>query len=358
MLSKNTSEDRKVKQIMRLLTGWIKRERTFIIGMFIMSGLLAVCTYLYGESMRPLMLTLWMCGFFFLFWCMGSLLLYWHKYRALYKTQKELLYSLDSLPKAVDGIEMQYQDMLQELHQKCENLDRTLRERCSEEQDYYTLWVHQIKTPIAAMHLILQNMDDEIRSAQLSNELFRIEQYAGMALQYIRLQESGTDLNIRPCDVYQIVTQILRQYKTVFIEKKLSISFDTFSCIAVTDEKWFSFIVEQILSNAVKYTTKGGVSIQYREKNTEQDGKPIGTIIIQDTGIGIQKGDLPRVFERGFTGYNGHLNKRSTGIGLYLCKKTADMLGMVIQIDSELNRGTCVQISFHLTKMKEEQREM
>ncbi len=323
---------------MNIIKSWLRRERGFISGVLLMAGVLTACTYLYGESMRPVKLTLWMCGFFFLFWCVGSLFLYWKKDSALHKTQKELLHSLDSLPQAEDEIEVRYQEILQELYQRCEGLEQTLRERSGEEKDYYTLWVHQIKTPIAAMRLMLQNMEDQTKTAQLSNELFRIEQYVGMALQYVRLQETGADLDIKQCDVYEIVKQVVKQYKTVFIEKKLSIDFEPFSCMAVTDEKWLTFILEQILSNAVKYTTRGGISIQCNEMEATY------TIMVQDTGIGIREEDLPRIFEKGFTGYNGHMDKRSTGIGLYLCKKTADMLGIEIRVESVLSVGTTVYL--------------
>lgn len=300
-------------------------------------------------------------------WCAGSLFLYWKRDQALFRTQKELLHSLDSLPQAGDEIEARYQEMLQELYQRCGILEQTLRERTSEEKDYYTLWVHQIKTPIAAMRLMLQNMENQSKTAQLSNELFRVEQYAGMALQYVRLQETGADLDIRKCDVYEIVKQVLKQYKSVFIEKKLSIEFDPFTCMAVTDEKWFAFILEQVLSNAVKYTVKGGISIQCRksevvdgstavderrmvdENEAACEGEGTCTIIVRDMGIGIREEDLPRIFEKGFTGYNGHMDKRSTGIGLYLCKKTADMLGLEIRVESVLHEGTTV----YLTLMKE-----
>ncbi len=133
--------------------------------------------------------------------------------------------------------------------------------------------------------------------------------------------------------------QVLKQYKTIFIEKKLTIDFEPFSCAAVTDEKWLAFILEQVLSNAVKYTAQGGVSIQCREDEERY------ILSVQDTGIGIRQEDLPRIFEKGFTGYNGHMDKRSTGIGLYLCRRTADMLGIKIRVESAVHEGTTVYLS-------------
>lgn len=349
--------------MIRLVGQWLKRECGMIFGVLIMAGLLLICTFLYGESIRATLLTLWMCGFFFLFWCVGSLYFFWRRNVALQKTQKELQHSLDSLPQAADNIEVQYQEMLMELYGKCGRLEQVLSERESDEKDYYTLWVHQIKTPIAAMRLMLQNMgeqntdqdtDQNTRELQpkelqkkivlLSNELFRIEQYAKMALQYVRLQETGVDLSIRPCDVYEVMKQVLKQYKSIFIEKKLTISFEPFVCEVVTDEKWLAFILEQVLSNAMKYTEKGGITIQCLVNQEANEDERTYTLIVQDTGIGIRKEDLPRIYEKGFTGYNGHMDKRSTGIGLYLCKKTADMLGMQIRVESILHEGTTVKL--------------
>lgn len=324
--------------MMKRIGGWLKKERSMIVGTLLMAALLIVCTLLYGENVASMKLTLWMCGFFFFFWCLLSLYFYWKRSVAVTKANKELQHSIDSLPIPQDAIEEQYQDMIQTLYDRGMALEHAIRERESEEKDYYTRWAHQIKTPIAAMRLILQNMENQTRVSQLSQELTRVEQYAGMALQYVRLQENGTDLKIESCDVYEITKQVLKQYKNVFIEKKLSLVFEPFSCSIVTDEKWFAFILEQVLSNAVKYTNQGGISITC----TEQED--VWLMSIQDTGIGIRKEDLPRIFEKGFTGYNGHMDTRSTGIGLYLCKRTADMLGIRLQTDSTLQQGTRIQL--------------
>ncbi len=337
-----------MNQFMNVFRKWMKKEYPVLCSVLVMAFLLSICTYLFGESMRPLQVTLQVCGFCFLVWCILSLYFYRRKYRSLVRTQRELEHSIDSLPEARDATEVIYQEMLQELYGKCERLEQTLKARTTEEKDYYTLWVHQIKTPIAAMRLILQNMENQTRTAQLSRELFRIEQYAGMALQYIRLQDNGTDLNIRNCNVYEITKQVLKHFKTEFIEKKLSIQFEPFSCEMITDEKWLSFILEQILSNAVKYTEQGGITIECQEEDKAY------TLLIRDTGIGIRPEDLPRIYDKGYTGYNGHMDKRSTGIGLYLCRKSADMLGIRLRTESAVHQGTAT----FLTLMKDCAEEM
>lgn len=333
---------------MHFLMGWLKKERFFIFGIFVMSGLLFLCTFLYGESMKPVLLTMQVCGFFFILWCVLSFLSYSKSYTALERTKKELEHSINSLPASKDINEELYQEIIGELHGQYIRLKQKLSEKESEEKDYYTLWVHQIKTPIAAMRLMLQNMDKSERTFQLSSELYKIEQYAGMALQYVRLNERSSDLEIKECNVYELVKQIIKQNKNTFIEKKLSIDFTEFSCATITDEKWLSFIVEQILSNSLKYTKQGGISVKCHEKQNAY------VLSFRDTGIGIRESDLPRIFEKGFTGYNGHMDKRSTGIGLYLCKKSADMLGITIQVSSVLHEGTTVS----LTIMKDTDKKM
>ena len=180
--------------------------------------------------------------------------------------------------------------------------------------DYYAAWVHQIKAPIAVMSLLLQQEDTE-QNQQLKAELFRVEQYAEMALSYVRLGEGMKDLVIAQYPLDEIIRKAVRKYAGQFIRKKIRLVYVGTEEIVLTDEKWLSFILEQILSNAVKYTVKGSVTIEVNEKKQ---------LTVSDTGIGIAAEDLPRIFEKGYTGKNGRLDRKSTGIGLYLCKMAAD----------------------------------
>ncbi len=198
------------------------------------------------------------------------------------------------------------------------------------------MWTHQIKTPIAAMRLLLQEQEDAFSKEQ-QEELFKIEQYAKMALQYARLQNMSSDLVLKRYDVCQIVRQAIKSYSILFIGSGLSFSMEDFTCYIVTDEKWLSFVIEQLLSNALKYTHNGGIHIS----------SDAYTLVIEDTGIGISESDLPRVFERGFTGYNGRIDKKSTGIGLYLCRQILEKLGHTITITSKIGVGTKVTLGFY-----------
>ncbi|MBQ8954655.1 MAG: sensor histidine kinase, partial [Clostridia bacterium] len=200
--------------------------------------------------------------------------------------------------------------------------------------DYYTLWAHQIKTPIAAMRLRLQGEDSPLARSLLA-DLGRVERYVEMVLTYLRLEGSGTDYVIRPCELDGVIRPALKKFSGEFIGRGLKLSYTPTGVTVLTDEKWLSFVIEQALSNALKYTPEGTISV-YLE--------PPRTLCVRDTGIGIAPEDLPRVFEQSFTGMTGRADKRASGIGLYLCRRVCDNLGHGIAIESEPGRGTVVRV--------------
>lgn len=200
--------------------------------------------------------------------------------------------------------------------------------------DYYTTWVHQIKTPISAMRLTLQQEDTE-SSRSLGGELQRIEQYVDMVLTYLRLGSGETDYVFTHVDLDRLLRECIKKYAGQFIRRHLTLDYQGVDCFVLTDEKWLAFVVEQVLSNALKYTRAGSVSICMEQPCT---------LCIRDTGIGIAPEDLPRIFEKGYTGYNGRSDKKATGLGLYLCKQICDRLRHTITADSVPGEGTCVRI--------------
>ena len=209
--------------------------------------------------------------------------------------------------------------------------------------EYYTLWAHQIKTPIASMRLTLQNEDS--RSARmLISDLSRIEQYVEMVLAYLRLESQSSDYVFKEYDLDDILKNAIKRFSSEFILRKISLVYEPVNYKLIVDEKWFSFVIEQVLSNALKYTIKGNISI-YMEGDT---------LCISDTGIGIQSEDLPRVFERGYTGLNGRIDKKASGIGLYLCKKICDKISIAISIDSCVDKGTTVRCNLDRYNLKKE----
>lgn len=202
--------------------------------------------------------------------------------------------------------------------------------------DYYTLWVHQIKTPIAASRLLVAEVSDREVKQQLEQEIFKIDSYTNLVLQYLRLESFHDDLVFEQVQVEDLVKDMVRKYALFFIQKGLTVNLHDLDKIIVTDKKWLLVVIEQILSNSLKYTKVGGLEISMEDQE----------LCIKDTGIGIKNSDVLRVFERGFSGYNGRLTQQSSGLGLYLSKKISEELGHQIRIESEVGIGTTVRIKF------------
>jgi len=212
-----------------------------------------------------------------------------------------------------------------------------------EKEDFFTLWAHQIKTPIAAMRALYDTSDSDM--TEYKQELFKIENYVEMALNYIRFDTMSGDMVLEEINIESMVKQVVKKYAPIFIHKHLTVTLENLDIKVITDEKWFSFVLEQVLSNSLKYTNEGGVSIRAIESDDENK------IVIEDTGIGIRQEDIPRLFEKGFTGFNGRLDKKASGLGLYLCKGVCDKLGHEISITSEISRGSKVIITCKKDKL-------
>lgn len=287
-------------------------------------------------------------------WCAVCLFIDFYKYykrhKLLHINREQFFDDAEQLPEHMDIIEYDYQELAKELYQAKQELISKNRIAKKELLDYYGMWVHQIKTPIAALDILLQNtermlyqldekemMQKAISVSDMKMELFKIEQYVEMALNYLRVEDISSDLVFKKHELDDMVRQVIRKYAKIFISKKIKIDFKPTKACIVTDEKWFIFVFEQIISKALKYIKKGQIFIYMKEKS----------LVIEDTGIGIPAEDLPRIFEKGFTGYNGRENKKSTGIGLYLCKNIMDKLQWNITVDSEVGSGTKI----YLTKM-------
>ena len=200
--------------------------------------------------------------------------------------------------------------------------------------EYYTLWAHQIKTPIAAMRLTLQNEDSPL-SRRLTAELGRVERYVEMVLAYLRLDADSTDYVLRECELDPIVRGAVKKFSGEFIQRRLALDLQPTRLRVLTDEKWLSFVLEQLLSNALKYTPAGTISVYCEAPSV---------LCIEDTGIGIAPEDLPRIFEQGFTGRNGRDDKQASGLGLYLCRRVCKNLGHGISAESEPGKGTTVRL--------------
>ena len=242
-------------------------------------------------------------------------------------------------PAPKDDIEQKYQDIIENINIYRKDIESKDMRARQEMIEYYSMWVHQIKTPIAAMKLLLQVNDFELKD-DIEEELLRIEQYADMALQYQRINSDTNDFVLKKVELDGVVRDSIRKYAKIIIRKKLSINYKGTDISIVSDEKWLDFVIGQILSNAVKYSKKGEIEITCTREND------IIYLTISDEGMGISKEDIPLVFEKGYTGYNGRSDKYSTGIGLYLCKQVLNKLSHSIRIESEVGKGTSVIIGF------------
>ena len=324
------------------IISYFRQHRYGIFCFFIFCILCGIIFYLYHLAVEAVLYAALLCA------CIGAGFL-WKDYRAYLRRHRQLsrmadqlLMGLEELPPPVGVIEEDYQRLLlQGLEaQRSQTLQQDAQR--AEMMEYYTLWVHQIKTPIAAMRLILQESDAQEKT-ELTAELFKIEQYVEMVLSDLRLENPSSDLVIRRQLLLPIVKQSVRKYAPLFIRKKLALELDVDeACTVLTDEKWLAFVMEQILSNALKYTSSGSIHIY-----TEQ---PM-TLVIEDTGIGIAAEDLPRLFEKGFTGYNGREDKRATGLGLYLSRRILRRLGHTISLDSQEGKGTRVKIGLDTVRI-------
>lgn len=249
------------------------------------------------------------------------------------RERTELL--LRELPDPLDGLTRDYDALIRELARENERLRTQSRKQQEEQKEYYTLWMHQIKTPISAMRLLLEDAT-EARVPLLRQELLKVDQYADLALKYVKLSDPSTDLVIEQCDLNEIAREAVKKYSLLFIYNKLTVELCDLASDVPSDRMWLGFILGQLLSNSIKYTRTGSVRIL-------MDGT---ALVIEDTGIGIRKEDLPRIFEKGFTGYNGRMDNRASGIGLYLVKRAADTLGVGVTVSSELGKGTRVTLRF------------
>lgn len=229
----------------------------------------------------------------------------------------------------------EYQEKIDELNETIKKLSEEFSAEQRETQDFYITWVHQIKTPIAVLKLELDKTNsDNIDCKALQEELFRIEQYTDMILAYQRLGSSVNDLVIKEYSLDELIREVIRKFASQFIYKKLKLEYAGCSQIIVIDKKWFICILEQLVSNALKYTKEGSISITVDE----------GVLSVKDTGIGIAREDIPRIFEKGYTGTNGRLNEKSSGLGLYLCSKAASLQNLVIQAQSTPGKGSCFSL--------------
>lgn len=317
---------------MRLLTGYLKYRLTAIAACLAVILTFSSSYLLFDmpkiSVLYPLILTV----------CAGLIAMA-IDFVLFVKKHNQLIHG--ELPEPKDQIEKDYRLIISKLQEEAKVSEQKASENYNDMVEYYTVWAHQIKTPIAAMRLNLQSEDTE-SARRLIGDLNRIEAYVEMVLTFLRLGSGSTDYLIKEYAIDDIVRPAIRKFSREFILKKLKLQYDPIDYKAITDAKWLSFIIEQLISNAVKYTSEGTIHIYMEDP---------GILCIEDTGIGISEEDLPRIFENGYTGFNGREDKRASGIGLYLCKRIADNLGHKLSARSKTGEGTKMMLDLSSRKI-------
>ena len=324
---------------MNLFISYLKSKRSEIAVFFVFAFILSLSFALYRLPPEALAYPGALCFLAGCVFLLRGFSAFRKKHETLEEIKKLTAELIEKLPSPASLIESDLGEIIGSLKTQHTERETLFNEKYRDMTEYYAVWAHQIKTPIASMKLALQNEDSAL-SRRLMSDLMSIERYVEMVLAFVRLDSASTDYVFRSCDIDRTVKQSVKKFAPNFIDKKLTLDYEPLSGSMITDEKWFSFVLEQLLSNAVKYTNSGGVKIY---------GSAPGVLCIADTGIGIAAQDLPRIFEKGYTGFNGRADKSASGIGLYLCKRICDNLNVDISVQSEPGVGTSVYLNYEKT---------
>lgn len=236
--------------------------------------------------------------------------------------------------------EEKLKSQIQELEEANLNLRNDFLAKEKELQEYFLIWIHQIKTPITAGKLICDSDIENENVKNIKKELIYIEDYTNMALSYLKMANHNTDMDISLVNLDDIIKPLIKKYAILFISNNIKLEYEKLNVKVITDSKWCMVVIEQLLSNAIKYTKNGIVSITFSEKENYLE--------IKDNGIGIKDSDLPKIFDKGYSGFNGRQNQKSTGIGLFLVKQILDKLGQKVKLESKLGEGTSVKVYFNI----------
>ena len=267
--------------------------------------------------------------------------------KCYFQKMKEILDQVDQryllgelMPESYRLEDRLYRDMIRRSNKSVIDRIRVVEDQQKDYREYIESWVHEIKAPITSIALMCENHKDNLtRQIHLENQ--KIENYVDMALYYARSESVYKDYVIQETDFQKIAVVVLNRNKQYLIQNRVQAEVDC-KDVAYTDKKWIAFILNQLILNSAKYRKEEGGYIQIR---TERYPGGIRLLVIDD-GIGIREEDMPRIFEKGFTGSNGRMQERSTGMGLYLCKKLCQNLGIGIYAESEEGKGTKMTLEF------------
>ena len=328
---------------MSFFKGYLKERWKRLLMLLLFVCIFAVSFWFYRLPVRAVMYPCALCLLFGAVFADYDITKAYRRHKFFEELRRRNTEIISALPEPEGITDYDYQQLISVLKEKIAEITAQTDSRIRDTVDYYTVWAHQIKTPIAAMRLTLQK-EDVPEARRLASELSRIEQYVEMVLVFVRLGSDYSDYVFAQQDIDEIIRSSVKKFASEFIDRRIRLEYDSVDIQAVTDEKWFAFVVEQLLSNALKYTREGSIKIY-------SEGK---VLCIKDTGIGIAPEDLPRVFDKGYTGCNGRTDRRASGLGLYLCRRICQNLGIDISISSTVGEGTTVRLDLGQYKLGKE----
>ena len=329
---------------------YVKDRTLFLLVNFIL--FIIMCGILSLANMKSNVIFFIFCIWFFPILTYIAIEFYKQKmlYNELYSVmesldQKYLLTEIIREPENIEG-KLIY-DVLRQINKDMHEHVKSYRDRENEYREYIETWVHEIKTPIASTRLIIENNKNAI-TRNIQDEIKKIEEYIEQVLYYSRSNHVSKDYLIKEISLADLVRRVIKRNSRDFISKGISVDMEAVEGTAYSDAKWLEFIMNQLIGNAIKYTKeREGKVIIHTVRNENSI-----VLTIEDNGIGIIEKDINRVFEKGFTGENGRKFGTSTGIGLYLCKKLAEQLGLGFSLTSKVGDGTKVSITFPLGDVK------
>lgn len=330
--------------MMNFFKMYLKERMKYILLTVMLIGLFSFTLLLMNVPAKALLYPVLLCLFLGLLVLVTDYAIAKSRKNERANLDKITLSVIDSMPEAHSEEVRDYQNAIRQLGNEYRNYVSESERKYENMMDYYTVWAHQIKTPISSMKLAFQGEDSTL-SRRLSVDLFRIEQYVDMVLVYLRLDSEYTDYVFKECNMDEVIKNSVKKFASEFIGRKLSLEYEPEDVTVVSDSKWLGFVIGQIISNSLKYTETGGIKIYFKEPKI---------LVIEDTGIGIAEEDLPRIFEKGYTGYNGRTDGSASGIGLYLCRRICGNLNIGIQAESEVGKGTRIILDLNQYKLKDE----
>lgn len=315
---------------------YLKENLKVLVLYVLFLGITFLTLFLYNLPLEPFRDVFLFLSFILIIYLLIQGYFYRRKVKQLQKMSQNTLTSQVRLflPPAMTRSEKLYQELLIKTATEKDEQQQQIIENKEEILIDFGLWLHQIKTPIAGLDLLVQS--SQPNSLKMKNELFKINEYLQMMLNYLRQNLDHEDLVIEKVALDGVVKEVLKKYAMFFSQKDLGLVMKSLQVSVYTDRKWLSFILEQLLFNAIKYTKTGEIAFVWENEQ----------LVLSDTGIGIRPEDLPRVFEKGYTGYNGREQQRASGLGLYLCQMVASKIGIRLTMESEVGRGTRVKLSF------------